>query len=146
MKKILRTAAEIARMGLPGLPTTKANVINRAEKEQWYFEEAKGPGGTRRLYEIPAKYLSAEGTGNVGDNAIRDQQTSGNKIVGSIAAGARDVDWEKMDLAMRALDEWEQERGVRVVPERRAAVISVLYDYLVRGEADELTRVFKAIG
>lgn len=69
-----------------------------------------------------------------------------NKVAGSIAAGSRDVDWEKMDLAMRALDEWEQERGIKVAPERRSAVISVLYDYLVRGEMKELGRVFKALG
>lgn len=59
-KKALLSAAEIARLRLPGLPSTKANVISRAEKEDWYFEEMTGLGGKRRVYELPARYQ--EGT------------------------------------------------------------------------------------
>jgi hypothetical protein len=53
-------------MRLPGLPTTKANVIARAEKEGWFYEEAKGVGGTRRLYQVPEQYLPTP--------AVSDQQ------------------------------------------------------------------------
>lgn len=55
-KKTLLSAAEIASLRLPGLPTTKANVIVRAEKEGWYFEETTGLGGKRRVYELPDRY------------------------------------------------------------------------------------------
>lgn len=59
------TAAEIANMRLPGLPTTKANVLARANSEGWTYEEQKGVGGTRRLYEIPLRYLADKAMLNV---------------------------------------------------------------------------------
>jgi len=50
---------------------------------------------------------------------------------------------------MRALNEWEQERGVKVAEERRPAVIAILYDYLQRSDEDSpeaLSVVFRALG
>ncbi len=44
-------------MALQGLPKTKANVIARAEREGWYFEERRGQGGIKRVYAIPEQYL-----------------------------------------------------------------------------------------
>ena len=40
--KILFTAAEIARMRLPGLPTTKSSILSRAAREGWRYEEQYG--------------------------------------------------------------------------------------------------------
>ena len=118
-------------MRLPGLPASKPSIIERAKKEGWPFEEKTGIGGTRRVYQVPDKYLST-----------KTQRSTASGLPRNEAA----VDWGKMGIAMRALDEWEQERGVKVMGERRIAVISVLYDYVVRGEESELARVFKAIG
>lgn len=135
MSKLL-SASEIAALKLPGMPTTKVAILQKAKREGWRYEEATGIGGTRKLYDVPAKYL-------VGTSYAPSEASN---VVGSIAAGSKDVDWEKMDLAMRALSEWEQERGITIEQSRRSAIISVLYDYLVRGEAEELGRVFKALG
>lgn len=57
--KILFTAAEIARMRLPGLPTTKSSILSRAAREGWRYEEQYGIGGIRRVFEIPDRYLVA---------------------------------------------------------------------------------------
>lgn len=45
-------AIELA--GLPGLPTSKRAVIERAATERWLFREATGRGGTRREYHVSA--------------------------------------------------------------------------------------------
>lgn len=124
-------------MQLPGLPTTKARIIERAASEGWPFEEQKARGGTRRLYEVPEKYL--QGTSYAPSNVAK-------VVAGHVAAGSKDVNWDMMDMAMRALSEWERERGIKIEEGRRSAIISILYDYLIRGEPEELGRVFKALG
>jgi hypothetical protein len=135
VRKLL-SASEIASLKLPGLPTSKVAIISKAQREGWYFEEATGIGGTRRVYELPAKYVA--GTSLEPSHAAQ--------VAGTIAAGSSKVDQNKLALAIRALDEWERERGVKVSEERRPAVISVLYGYLERGEAEELEVVLKALG
>lgn len=125
-------------MQLPGLPTTKARVIERAASEGWPFEEQKGRGGTRRLYEIPEKYLA--GTSYAAPEIAKT-------VAGTIAAGSADVDLRLLTLAVRALDEWEQERGVKVSSERRAVVLNFLYDYLRKGGNEGVLDEFlKAVG
>lgn len=52
------SAAEIAKLRLPGLPTTKANVLARAQREGWEYEEVTGLGGLRKLFEVPEIYFS----------------------------------------------------------------------------------------
>ncbi len=47
------SAAEIAKMRLPGLPTNRDNVRLTAERECWPFVEKSGRGGTRREYSPP---------------------------------------------------------------------------------------------
>lgn len=142
MRKLL-SASEIASLKLPGLPTSKVAIISKAQREGWYFEEATGIGGTRRVYELPAKYLPQDSSATAG-SSLEPPHVA--KVAGVIAAGSSKVDQNKLALAIRALDEWERERGVKVSEERRPAVISVLYGYLERGEAEELEVVLKALG
>ncbi len=124
-------------MNLPGLEgRSRVEIADIATKEGWPVRDIRTPGGSRRVYDVPGKYI--EGSSHATNQA--------SNVVGSIAAGSKDVDWDMMDLAMSALSEWEQERGIVIEQSRRSAIISVLYDYLVRGEADKLERVFKAIG
>ena len=128
-------------MHLPGLPTTKARVIARAASEGWPFEEQKGIGGTRRMYELPAKYWPTQGTSVAAPMVA--------KVIGTIAAGSAKVDTVKLELAIRALSEWESERGVHVSDERRPAVIAVLYEYLQNHEEDgeqAMSVVLRALG
>jgi putative transposase len=53
------SAAELAAMQLPMLPTTKANVIALAERSGWSWVEATGRGGKRREYAPPAEVIDA---------------------------------------------------------------------------------------
>ncbi|VVD84211.1 hypothetical protein PNO31109_01263 [Pandoraea nosoerga] len=131
-------------MALPDLPTTKANVIARAEKERWYFEERKGLGGTRRVYEIPARYLGqADASAPAPDKPVVPKARG--EVVGTITPGGPKVDLEKLQFVDRVLEEWLQERGLRLKPERRAAVLSVLYDYMTNKGAtsEEVQRLLK---
>lgn len=52
-------AAELADLCLPGIPTTKAAVRVKAEREGWAYIEVKGVGGTRREYAPPAEVMAA---------------------------------------------------------------------------------------
>lgn len=53
------SAAELARMTLPGLPGTKGKVLAKAEREAWSFVELSGQGGLRREYAPPAAVMDA---------------------------------------------------------------------------------------
>ena len=57
LSKKLYSAAEIAKMAIPGLPATRANIGLKAEREGWYSEERIGIGGARKVYEVPPRYL-----------------------------------------------------------------------------------------
>jgi hypothetical protein len=181
MKK-LYSASEIAAMHLPDLPATKARVIDRATGEGWPYEEKKGLGGTRRMYEIPTRYLAERAMLNVrhATNAATEvalqygplsktlrlemQEVAFNenldtnqlmerfkdrlpqpvvaepgvapgKVIATIAAGTK-VDPAILERIIRIMDEIVVEQGREWVPERKAAFIAVLYDYLAKG-ADE---------
>jgi hypothetical protein len=140
MKKM--TAAEIAALKLDGLPTSKVGVRALADREGWPYEEVKGVGGTRRMYSVPEKYLAVEGTSLAAPIAA--------KVIGAIAAGSSKVDPVKLELAIRALSEWEVERQVKVAEDRRPAVIAILYDYLqnadVDGGEEAMAVVLRALG
>src|SRR5574343_130252 len=48
------TAAELAAMQLPGLPTSKSAMLARAEREGWPYEERSARGGTTKHFAVPA--------------------------------------------------------------------------------------------
>jgi putative transposase len=53
------SAAELAAMRLPTLPTTKSGVIAYAERSMWSAKEVTGRGGKRREYAPPAEVIEA---------------------------------------------------------------------------------------
>lgn len=53
------TAAELASLRLPGLPSTKSGIIALADRSRWSCEEIKGRGGKRREYSPPALVIQA---------------------------------------------------------------------------------------
>lgn len=55
------SAAELAAMALPGLPSTRDNVLRYADREGWQFKEipSRGRGGMRREYAPPAEVMTA---------------------------------------------------------------------------------------
>jgi len=140
----LYSASEIAKMRLEGLPTSKVAIISRANNEGWYFEERTGIGGTRRVYEVPARYL--------GHRVVEQPDLTGtsmqpSRVVGVVAAGTSKVDPALLQLAEEAFEEWQQERGLRLDPKRRGAVVAVLYDYLAQGaDQADAANMLKVIG
>lgn len=53
------SAAELAAMRLPGLPTVVSSMIAKGERDSWPFNEVKGRGGLRREYAPPAEVMTA---------------------------------------------------------------------------------------
>lgn len=137
----LYSAVEIAQMELPGLPHSKPGVLARANAEGWRFENRTGVGGTKKMFELPAKYLKLVARGG--------RKEPAPALVGTVVSGSNKVDLQKLELAITALTNWERKRGVAFDTERRSAVIALLYDYLVLHEDDGLEamdRVLRAVG
>lgn len=59
LSKTYYSAAELASMQLPGIPTSKGKALAKATREGWKFVETKGVGGTRREFVPPAAVLDA---------------------------------------------------------------------------------------
>lgn len=134
-------------MRLAGLPTTKGKVIQRATSEGWPFEEEKGIGGTRRLYEIPAKYLPDSSQEKLPNAPGSESENAVGKVVGTIVAGQTKVDPELMALVVQTLEETLQERRIVIPPERKGPLIAVLYDYLSKGASkEEVALLLKSVG
>lgn len=53
------TAAELAALGLEGLPGSKQKLHEKALREGWSFLESQGRGGVRREYEPPVAVMAA---------------------------------------------------------------------------------------
>lgn len=135
------SAAEIAAMKLPGLPATKARVIQRATAEGWSYEEMKGVGGTRRMYSVPEKYLPA-GASTGADVPANDDSAVG--VIGAITSAGR-ADPVKLALAIRAFEEFAASRSLVISSERKADVIALLYDYLAKGAGPQDVDAFLRI-
>lgn len=137
MKK-LYSASEIAAMCLPGLPKSKPALIARAQSEGWFFEERKGLGGTRKVYEIPARYQ--------GEAEALPAPTETAPVVGTIVAGSSDIDLQKLQMVETVLEEALRARGLEIDPARRGAVVAFLYDYAMKGgNQDGILMAIKAL-
>ena len=134
--KNLYSATEIAGMKLKGLPKTKANIIIRAQKEGWYFELRTGRGGESRVYEVPAHYLGGTEEKEAEQQPIRPQETAKPAVAGAIAGGQQ-VDLATLQQVEAVLEEVLQAKGVRLLPDRRGAVVAFLYDYASKGAGVE---------
>ncbi|WP_215782050.1 hypothetical protein [Paludibacterium sp. B53371] len=130
----LLSAAEIAALKLPGLPSSKGKVIERAASEGWYFEERKGIGGTRRVYAVPERYLPVQESCN--DQADHLQQAIAS-ISQAKPTGPTQIDLETLRMVETLLDQTLQAKGLSLKPEKRGAVVAFLYDYAVRGGGKE---------
>lgn len=132
----LMSAAEIAALKLPGLPTSKVGVRALAEREGWPSEEKKGVGGTRRVYSLPERYRA--GTSYAVPQAA--------KVAGAITSTGR-ADPAMLSLAIQAFEEFAESKGVVFTPERKAAIIALLYDYLAKGAgAQDVESFLKVVG
>lgn len=135
MPKNLYSAKEIADMKLAGLPHSKGKVISRAMSEGWYFEYRTGVGGKRRMYEIPVHYLGGT-EDKAAEQPLNRQETTKPVVTGAIAGGQQ-VDLAILQQVEAVLEEVLQAKGVRLLPERRGAVVAFLYDYATKGAGVE---------
>lgn len=138
------SASEIAKMGLAGLPTSKQAVIARAASEQWPFEEQKGLGGTRRAYEIPARYL--QGTGQEAPEADPYEKLDELKQIQQYA-GMNDADL--LEAIIEGVERWGKDMGEALTPARKATLISLFYRYFrEEGAVDQnkLVDMLKKVG
>lgn len=145
MKNLL-SASEIAALKLPGLPATKVAITAVAMREGWYYEERKGLGGTRRVFDVPERYLQ-DSQGATEGTSLATPHVA--EVAAAYIVGGARVEPAKLELVMRALQEWEQERSVKIAEERRPAVIALLYDYVQNAEGDAkdaMAVVFRALG
>ncbi len=133
--KILFTAAEIARMRLPGLPTTKSSILSRAAREGWRYEEQYGIGGIRRVFEIPERYLVAAHAGvagrmvsqNVGRYLVRHEEDA-EKDAAALDAGM-------LAEAAQVLEKWDLDEGVGLPADEKGRLIALCYKMLADGAA-----------
>lgn len=140
MTKIF-SAAEIAAMNLPDLPTTTRGIQLRAKKEVWHYETKVGLGGIRKMYEIPVYYLP--GYKPFPDEPVKVEPVKSNPsaagagLAGSIMNGAI-VNSKQLALAIRALDEHLQENGLEIKePEIKAEIVAILYKQLQKEASGE---------
>lgn len=142
MDEKLYSAAEIAAMKIPGLPTTKPSLLARAEKENWYYETRIGLGGVRKVFRIPALYQpgytppnhNAKSSAELRQEAINERAS---KVATEAAETLGDqVDSERLALAIRHVDSFLLERGIAVPPNRRSEIIVIIYHYL-KGNSGE---------
>lgn len=67
------------------------------------------------------------------DRYVRSEEVESGNVAGTIAAGSAEVDEAKLALAARVLEEWTAEKGLVVKPERKGAIIAILYKMLMKG-------------
>lgn len=139
-------------MRLNGLPATKGRIIDRARLEGWYSEEQKGLGGTRRVYEIPAKYLAANEPpphDEVVDlNLIEAQQGKLRQQMAEIGRTTAMNEMELLQEVVRGVELWIAKNNLPHDPDKKAALISLLYSYFKpMGQLDQekLHELLKAV-
>ena len=135
--KILFTAAEIARMRLPGLPTTKSSILSRAARE--------GIGGIRRVFEIPDRYLVAAHGSVVGRMA---GQETGRYLIRHDEAekDAAALDAGMLAEAAQVLEKWDLDERVGLPADEKGRLIAMCYKMLADGvAAGDLSALLAAV-
>jgi hypothetical protein len=148
MKK-LYTAAEIATMNLPGLPTTKKAILTRADKEKWLYETKIGLGGVRKMFEIPAYYQPGYKPYADEQLVIRPKTKSSEQGAAAIIECADQIanqavnklgstiDPHRLSQAIQLVEAYLAENKMQVSPERKSQVVIVLYNFLKSSHAKE---------
>lgn len=94
------------------------------------------------MYKVPAKYFRGS------SRSAPIGMSASVQVAGTIVRGTNKIDPDKLQLAIKALSDWEGKRAIEMDAERRSAVIALLYDYLVLHEdegADAMDRVLRAL-
>ena len=144
--KILFTAAEIARMRLPGLPTTKSSILSRAAKEGWRYEEQYGIGGIRKVFEIPEHYLVLAHGESAGIAAYQNTERYRVKRAGSGGDISGSVNTTKLTAAARVVEKWDSEEKIGMSADKKSAIIAIFYKILMDGcDTADLSHLLKEL-
>ncbi len=144
--KILFTAAEIARMRLPGLPTTKSSILSRAAKEGWRYEEQYGIGGIRKVFEIPEHYLVLAHGETAGIAAYQNAEHYRVKRTGAENDISGSVNTAKLTAAAQVVEKWDSEEKIGMSPDKKSAIIAIFYKILMDGcETADLSHLLKEL-
>jgi hypothetical protein len=156
MKK-LYTAAEIATMNLPGLPTTKKAILTRAEKEVWHYETKVGLGGVRKMFKIPAYYkpgykpLPDEPVQVAPAKSKSDAVPTIVEDADRIAATAADafgskIDPQRLSKAIQIVESYLEENKIYATAERKSDVVVVVYNFLKnKHDQEEIDQLLKLV-
>ncbi|WP_375591751.1 DNA-binding protein [Chitiniphilus eburneus] len=128
MSKTLFSAAEIARMKLPGLPGSRENVQRRAERENWYSEERTGRGGVHKVYEVPQRYRQQSGEENATEG-MRPQESK--RILAGAIGPDGPLDAELMRAALNVADWVYEQNPGRYRLDMKGDLVLILYRYAV---------------
>ncbi|VWC57516.1 hypothetical protein BLA9940_02607 [Burkholderia aenigmatica] len=126
--KRLYAASELAKMGLPGLPGSKAAIMAKADREGWRYEERSGRGGMHRAYEVPARYWVESGGIDQEVEAPRLNEVAGQKAKRYLAQN-RMTDSEIVEQIALGVENWIKNNGLTDSPERKAALVALLFSY-----------------
>ncbi|MEX3688893.1 DNA-binding protein [Paraburkholderia sp. BR14263] len=124
----LLSASQIATLRLPGLPATKARIIERATSEGWYFEERKGVGGTRRMYQVPEEYFDQESGRPVSKRPVVLNEIASQKVR-RLLRKTDMGDAEIVEAIALGVKNWIRNNRLEVSDEREAALIALLFSY-----------------
>jgi len=153
MDENLYTAAEIAAMKLPGLPTTKPSLLARAEKEDWYCETRIGLGGRRKVFKIPALYQPGYVSPGANNQTLKEMDEAhiakkAAQVAGNVAAAYEGghIDAATLANAIEIVDTYLLGKKRHLSKQRRGEVIVVVYNYLVGNkEASALQELLKMV-
>lgn len=132
----LFSAAEIASMNLPDLPSTTRGIQLRAKKEEWLYESKIGLGGVRKLYQIPPLYLPGYEPPNANNKTMREYQdesirTTAERVAKDASQQFGDqVDQERLALAITYVDSYMLDHKINLGANRRSEIIVVVYNFL----------------
>lgn len=130
------SAAELASLCLPGLPTSKGKMLAKASREGWAHVEVKSIGGVRREYRPPVgvmkaikdlaatQLLSAAAPTNT-STASTPKGPRNHALVASINAGPL-KDWQKRTAEARAALLAEVDRVAALVGREKAIMKLVI--------------------
>ncbi len=144
--KILFTAAEIARMRLPGLPTTKSSILSRAAKEGWRYEEQYGIGGIRKVFEIPEHYLVLAHGETAGIAAYQKAERYKVKRTGTENDISGSVNTAKLTAAAQVVEKWDSEEKIGMSADKKSTIIAIFYKILMDGcDTADLSHLLKEL-
>lgn len=144
----LLSASEIAGLRLPGLPTTKARVIERATREGWYYEERKGLGGTRRMYELPSEYLDGDAAPSQPTRPVVLNEIAHKKIE-RLLSKTEMGDAEIVEAIALGVKNWIKNNKLQIGAEKEAALIALLFSYFQKEGSvsrEKLEDMLKKVG